>query len=263
MNATSILLDFSEGVATITLNRPDRLNSFTESMHAELRAALDQVERPGAARVLVITGAGRGFSAGQDLAEAAMPADDEPWDVGATLENNYNPLLARLRALPMPVIAAVNGVAAGASANIALGCDLVIAARSATFLQAFARIALIPDAGGTYVLPRRVGLSRALGLSLLAEPLSAEQAEAWGLIWKCVDDDRFAETVSATARKLANGPTRAYALIKQSLYAAADNDFDTQLALEVQLQREAGETADFREGVRAFLDKRPAVFKGL
>jgi 2-(1,2-epoxy-1,2-dihydrophenyl)acetyl-CoA isomerase len=262
MDAKTILLDFDGDVATITLNRPERLNSFTETMHAELRAALDQVERPGAARVLVITGAGRGFSAGQDLGEAALPADDEPWDVGATLERNYNPLLARLRALPMPVIAAVNGVAAGASANIALGCDIVIATRSASFLQAFARIALIPDAGGTYVLPRRVGLSRALGLSLLAEPITAEQAEAWGLIWKCVDDDRFAETVRATARKLAAGPTRAYALIKQSLYASADNDFEAQLALEVALQREAGGTEDFREGVKAFLDKRPAAFKG-
>lgn len=262
MDDKLILLEFDGNVATITLNRPDRLNSFTEAMHAQLRTALDQVEKPGAARALVITGAGRGFSAGQDLTEAALPADDEPWDVGATLERNYNPLLERLRALPMPVIAAVNGVAAGASANIALGCDIVIAARSASFLQAFARIALIPDAGGTHVLPRRVGLARALGLSLLAEPISAEQAEAWGLIWKCVDDDKFAETIRATARRLAAGPTKAYSLIKRSLYAAADNDFSSQLALEVALQREAGGSADFREGVKAFLEKRPAAFSG-
>ena len=262
MDYSTILWDVTDGVATITLNRPDRLNSFTEVMHAELRLALDRIETPGVARVLVITGAGRGFSAGQDLADATTGGDARNFDAASSLERNYNTMLARLRALPMPVIAAVNGVAAGASANIALACDLVIAARSATFLQAFARIGLIPDAGGTYTLVRRVGMQRAMGLSMLAEPLPAQTAADWGLIWKCVDDDQFAAEVAALARKLASGPTRAYALMKQAIHAGADNTFDEQLKLEVALQREAGGSDEFREGVAAFLGKRPAVFSG-
>jgi 2-(1,2-epoxy-1,2-dihydrophenyl)acetyl-CoA isomerase len=261
MTAT-ILFEIAEDVATITLNRPERLNSFTEQMHGELRAALDAVEKPGAARALIITGAGRGFSAGQDLAEAMQTGEARDFDVADTLERNYNVMLGRLRALPMPVIAAVNGVAAGAAANVALGCDIVIAARSATFLQAFAKIGLIPDAGGTYSLPHRVGMARAMGLALLAEPLTAEKAEQWGLIWKCVDDDRLMDEARGLARRMAAGPTRAYALTKRALYAAADSRFEAQLALEAELQREAGKTDDFREGVRAFLEKRPARFTG-
>lgn len=262
MTYRTIVLDFAEGVATITLNRPERLNSFTEEMHRELAQALDAVEAPGAARVLVLTGAGRAFSAGQDLTEAAVPADTQGFDAGATLERNYNVMLRRLRALPMPVIAAVNGTAAGAAANVALACDIVIAARSASFLQAFGRLGLIPDAGGTYLLPRRVGLARALGLALLAEPLPAEQAEQWGLIWKCVADEEFADAVRTLAVKLARGPTRAYALMKRALHAGAEEPFEAQLAREVELQREAATTADFREGVAAFLEKRAPRFTG-
>ncbi len=261
MKFESILLDITEGVATLTLHRPERLNAFTEAMHAEIRTAMDLIEKPAAARVLVLTGSGRGFSAGQDLADPVMSGGRD-MDVGSTLERNYNPLLHRLHALPMPVIAAVNGIAAGAAANLALACDLVIATRSASFLQAFARIGLIPDAGGTYTLPRLVGLQRAMGLAMLAEPLSAEKAEQWGLIWKCVDDDRFAEEVKAIARKLADGPTRAYTLTRRALRASVDNDFGTQLALEADLQREASDGPDFKEGVSAFLEKRPARFTG-
>lgn len=263
MNYRTILLEVTDSVATITLNRPERLNAFTAEMHAEIRDALTGIEAPGAARVLVITGAGRGFSAGQDLAEGAvMSGDPSRADVARTLEENYNPLLHRLRALPMPVIAAVNGVAAGAAANLALACDIVIAARSASFLQAFARIALIPDAGGTYTLPRQVGMARAMGLAMLAEPLPAETAAAWGLIWKCVADDHFRDEVASTAASLARGPTRTYALLKQAMYASADSRFDDQLQREAALQREAGRTHDFREGVTAFLEKRPARFEG-
>jgi 2-(1,2-epoxy-1,2-dihydrophenyl)acetyl-CoA isomerase len=261
MQFETILLDITEGVATLTLHRPERLNAFTETMHAEIRAALDRVEQPDAARVLVITGAGRGFSAGQDLSDPVMSAGSA-MDVGSTLERNYNPLLHRLAALPMPVIAAVNGIAAGAAANLALACDLVIAARSASFLQAFARIGLVPDAGGTYTLPRLVGLQRAMGLALLAEPLAAEKAEQWGLIWKCVDDDRFTDEVQAIARKLADGPTRAYALTRRALRASVDNTFAEQLAVEAELQREASAGPDFREGVAAFLEKRSPRFTG-
>ncbi|MFO1318165.1 MAG: 2-(1,2-epoxy-1,2-dihydrophenyl)acetyl-CoA isomerase PaaG [Burkholderiales bacterium] len=263
MTYRTILLEVTDSVATLTLNRPDRLNAFTAEMHGEIRDALDRVETPGAARVLVITGAGRGFSAGQDLGEASLTssASGAP-DVSRTLEENYNPLLRRLHALPMPVIAAVNGVAAGAAANLALACDIVMATRSASFLQAFARIALIPDAGGTYTLPRLVGMARAMGLAMLAEPLPAETAAQWGLIWKCVDDDRFRAEVAATAASLAAGPTRAYALMKRALYRSADQSFEQQLATEAALQRDAGIGADFLEGVTAFLEKRPARFSG-
>ena len=218
MKFESILLDITEGVATLTLHRPERLNAFTEAMHTEIRAAMDLIEKPGAARVLVLTGSGRGFSAGQDLADPVMSGGPD-MDVGSTLERNYNPLLHRLNALPMPVIAAVNGIAAGAAANLALACDIVIATRSASFLQAFARIGLIPDAGGTYTLPRLVGLQRAMGLAMLAEPLSAEKAEQWGLIWKCVDDAELLPTVQAMAAQLAQGPTLGYARTKQAIQA--------------------------------------------
>lgn len=262
MTTATILFEIRDDVATITLNRPERLNSFTEQMHRELRAALDAVEKPGAARALIITGAGRGFSAGQDLAEAMNTGEPKDFDVASTLERNYNVMLGRLRALPMPVIAAVNGVAAGAAANVALACDIVIAARSASFLQAFTKIGLIPDAGGTYSLPHRVGMARAMGLALLAESLPAEKAEQWGLIWKCVDDDKLMEEARTLARKMASGPTKAFALTKRALYAAADSSFDRQLALEAELQREAGKSEDFREGVNAFLEKRPARFTG-
>lgn len=262
MSYDTILLDIAEGVATITLNRPERLNSFTEKMHADLRSALDKIEKSPEVRALVITGAGRGFCAGQDLAEATHTGDPKDFDAGATLEKNYNVMLHRLRALPYPVICAVNGIAAGAGANVALACDIVIAARSASFLQAFAKIGLIPDAGGTYTLTHRIGLARALALSLTAEPLPAEQAAQWGLIWKCVDDNQLAEETRTLAKKFATGPTRAYQLIKQAIYAAPSNTFDQQLQLEVKLQTEAGRTHDFVEGVKAFLEKRAPKYLG-
>jgi 2-(1,2-epoxy-1,2-dihydrophenyl)acetyl-CoA isomerase len=258
----TILFEISGNVARLTLNRPDKLNSFTNAMHREMREALQQVRGNPSVRVLLITGAGRGFCAGQDLSERVMSGDSADFDVGATLEENYNPLVLGLRALPMPVVCAVNGVAAGAGANFALAADIVIAARSAKFIEAFSRIGLLPDAGGTYVLPRLVGIARAMGMALLAEPISAEQAQAWGLIWKCVEDDQLAAEASKLTSTLAAGPTKAYALTKQALYASANNRAEEQLALEAKLQREAGKTADFKEGVRAFLDKRPAQFVG-
>ncbi|MEI7968577.1 MAG: 2-(1,2-epoxy-1,2-dihydrophenyl)acetyl-CoA isomerase PaaG [Betaproteobacteria bacterium] len=263
MDFETIQLDVRADVATITLNRPERLNAFTTRMHLELRAALDRVEQPGAARVLVITGAGRAFSAGQDLAESVADGGAAAFDAGRTLEENYNTMLRRLRALPMPVVAAVNGVAAGAAANIALACDIVVATRSASFLQAFARIGLVPDAGGTYALPRLVGMARAMGMAMLAEPLPAQQAADWGLIWKCVDDGQFAEEIRSVGARLAAGPTATYALIRQALHASADNGFEEQLACEVSLQRQAAASPAFAEGVSAFLEKRPPRFPAL
>jgi len=258
----TILFDIAESIATVTLNRPDKLNAFTEEMHGELRDAMQRVRNDASVRVLVLTGAGRGFCAGQDLSERVMSGDAAELDVGSTLERNYNPLVLGLRELPIPVVCAVNGVAAGAGCNFALAADIVIAARSARFMEVFSRIGLIPDAGGTYVLPRLVGQARALGMALLAEPLSAEQAEAWGLIWKCVDDQALSTETKALTAHLAAGPTKAYALIKQALYASSQNNVQRQLALEAELQREAGRTADFKEGVQAFLQKRPARFNG-
>jgi 2-(1,2-epoxy-1,2-dihydrophenyl)acetyl-CoA isomerase len=258
----TILLDVAEGVATVTLNRPDKLNAINERMHAELAAALDRIEADPAVRALLLTGAGRAFSAGQDLGDRVMGEGDAPPDLGETLDRLYNPLIRRLRQLELPVIAAVNGVAAGAGANLALACDLVLAARSARFIQAFSRLGLVPDSGGTYVLPRLVGPARAMGLTLLAEPLPAEQAAAWGLIWQVIDDDRLLDEATALARKLATQPTKGLGLIKRALNASAANTLGEQLDLERDLQREAGRTEDYREGVRAFLDKRPAAFKG-
>ncbi len=231
-------------------------------MHAELARALDRIEADGAVRALLLTGAGRAFSAGQDLGDRVMGEGDAPPDLGDTLDRLYNPLVRRLHRLERPVIAAVNGVAAGAGANLALACDLVLAARSAKFIQAFCRLGLVPDSGGTYVLPRLVGPARAMGLALLGEPLAAEQAAAWGLIWRVVDDERLMPEATTLARQLATQPTRGLGLIKRALNASAANTLDQQLDLERDLQREAGMTEDYREGVRAFLDKRPAVFRG-
>jgi len=258
----TILLDIAEGVATVTLNRPERLNAFTGEMHAELREALARIEADASVRALLITGAGRGFCAGQDLSERMMSPATAPVDVGDSLGKNYNPLLKTLRALPMPVVCAVNGVAAGAGCNLALACDIVIAARSASFLQAFARIGLIPDAGGTYTLPRLAGTARAMAAAMLAEQISAERAEQWGLIWKCVDDDKLSDETRALARHLATQATKALGLMKRAIYASAANTFEQQLDLERDLQREAANSEDFREGVTAFKEKRPAKFTG-
>jgi 2-(1,2-epoxy-1,2-dihydrophenyl)acetyl-CoA isomerase len=258
----TILLTIADGVATITLNRPDRLNSFTAAMHAELREALAEAQDDESVRCVLLTGAGRGFCAGQDLSDRAVAPGTQGPDLGVSIETNYNPLVRSLRALPMPVICAVNGVAAGAGANLALACDIVLAARSASFIQAFCKIGLLPDSGGTWTLPRLVGHARAMGLAMLGDKLSAEQAEAWGMIWKAVDDDKLAGEALALARHLATQPTKGLGFIKQALNASSTNDLDAQLDLERDLQREAGHTADYREGVAAFVGKRAPQFQG-
>ena len=232
MTYENILFSSSGGIARITLNRPDRLNSFNDAMHAELRAALAQVKTDSATRVLLLTGAGRGFCAGQDLADRAVAPGAEPVDLGASIERNYRPLVLALRALPLPVVCAVNGVAAGAGANIALACDIVIAAKSASFIQAFSKIGLIPDSGGTFFLPRLVGTARAMGLAMLGDKLSAEQAAAWGLIWKCVDDADLAASIEAMLHHFAAAPTRGLAATKHAMYGSAGNVLEEQLALE-------------------------------
>jgi len=258
MTYNDLILEFDADVAILTLNRPAKLNSLTWAMHQELKAALDEITGRGV-RAMLLTGAGRGFCAGQDLAELDLSQASQ---IADTLEANYNPLVERLTALPFPVVCAVNGVAAGAGANIALACDIVLAARSATFLQAFARIGLIPDSGGTWFLTRRLGEARAKGLALLAEPLEAETAEAWGLIWKAVDDDRLMEEARALGQRLASGPTGALGLIKQAVHAASINGLAAQLSLEAELQRRAAASEDFKEGVTAFVEKRKPAFKG-
>ena len=261
MGETTLRVERDGAVATLTLNRPDKLNSLNEAMHRELREALDGIERDASVRAVLLTGAGRGFCAGQDLGDRVMAAGEDI-DLGATLDSTYIPLVRRLRGLEKPVVCAVNGVAAGAGANLALACDLVLAARSARFIQAFCKIGLVPDSGGTYFLPRLVGDARARAQALLGEPVSAEQAEAWGLIWKAVDDNRLQDEAPALARRLAAGPTRGLGLIKRALNASPANDLDFQLDLERDLQREAGRTTDYREGVSAFTQKRPPVFRG-
>jgi 2-(1,2-epoxy-1,2-dihydrophenyl)acetyl-CoA isomerase len=257
-----VLFASADGVAELTLNRPERLNAFTEAMHRELAAHLDRIEGDPSLRAVLLTGAGRAFCAGQDLSERVMGEGDGPPDLGDTLERLYNPLVRRIRGLNRPIVCAVNGVAAGAGANIALACDIVLAARSAVFIQAFCRIGLIPDSGGTWLVPRLVGEARARALALLGETVRAEQAEAWGMIWKAVDDDRLLDEARSLARSLAAGPTRSLSLIKRALALSWDNSLDAQLDLERDLQREAGRTADYREGVRAFLEKRPPRFEG-
>jgi 2-(1,2-epoxy-1,2-dihydrophenyl)acetyl-CoA isomerase len=263
MNYQHILYAVEGGVARLTLNRPDRLNSFNDAMHAEVRDALARVKAGDDARVLLLTGAGRGFCAGQDLGDRAVAPGAEPVDLGASIERNYKPLVLSLRALPLPVVCAVNGVAAGAGANIALACDIVIAAKSASFIQAFSKIGLIPDSGGTYFLPRLVGSARAMGLAMLGDKLSAEQAAAWGLIWKCVDDAEFPASVEAFVQQLATAATRGLAATKQAIYAAGENTLEAQLDVERDVQRELGRSADYREGVSAFGAKRPPKFTGI
>ncbi len=262
MSDASILLDVRDGIARITLNRPDRLNSFNDAMHAQLREALDRVKADPSVRVLLLTGAGRGFCAGQDLSDRAVTPGGAAVDLGASIDRNYKPLILTLRSLPLPVVCAVNGVAAGAGANIALACDLVIAAKSASFIQAFCKIGLIPDSGGTYWLPRLVGTARAMGLAMLGDKLPAEQAEAWGLIWKCVDDAQLTATVDELVAQLAQAPTKGLAAIKQAIYATDRNTLDVQLELERDLQRSLGYSDDYREGVAAFIAKRTPKFSG-
>jgi 2-(1,2-epoxy-1,2-dihydrophenyl)acetyl-CoA isomerase len=260
MSADVVIHERRGGYAVITLNRPDRLNSFNVDQHLALRAALEDCAADEACGAIILTGAGRGFCAGQDLSDRRAMSGERP-DLGQTLETHYNPLVRLLRGLPKPVICAVNGVAAGAGANIALSCDIVIAARSARFIQAFSKIALIPDAGGTYWLTRHLGEARAKALALTAEPLSADDAAAWGLIWKAVDDERLMEEAERLAAGFAQGPTNAYALTKEAIHAASVNSLDEQLDLERRLQREAGMSDNYKEGVAAFLEKRPANYR--
>jgi 2-(1,2-epoxy-1,2-dihydrophenyl)acetyl-CoA isomerase len=262
MSYQNILFEVTDGIARLTLNRPDRLNSFNTVMHTEVRAALASIADGSTARVLVITGAGRGFCAGQDLGDRAVAPGGTAVDLGDSIEKYYKPLILSLRNLPLPVVGAVNGVAAGAGANIALACDLVIATKSASFVQAFSKLGLVPDSGGTWFLPRLVGTARAMGLAFLGEKLSAEQAAQWGLIWRCVEDAEFTGVVDALARQLAAAPTRGIARTKQALYESWDRTLEEQLDTERDYQRELGRTTDYAEGVAAFTGKRTPAFTG-
>jgi 2-(1,2-epoxy-1,2-dihydrophenyl)acetyl-CoA isomerase len=262
MSDPLVLVADAGPVRTLTLNRPAALNSFTSAMHAELRDALDAAAADGSVRAVVLTGAGRGFCAGQDLNDPGMAAGaDGHVDIGAVIEANYKPLAQKIRAMPVPVIAAVNGVAAGAGANLALGCDMVIAARGASFIQAFSKIGLVPDCGGTWLLPRLLGRARALGLAMTGDKLPAEEAARLGLIWQCVDDAALMDTATTLAQRLAAMPVKALAATRQAFDAAAGMDMDEALSLEARVQRELGRADDFAEGVAAFQQKRPPQFK--
>ena len=264
MEEPLVLVSQDAGVRTLKLNRAKALNSFTGAMHGELAAALEAAANDRDVRCLVLTGSGRGFCAGQDLADPVVAPNLElggaPTDVGAAIERYYKPLALRVRSMPVPVVAAVNGVAAGAGANLALCCDIVVAARSASFVQAFAKIGLIPDCGGTWLLPRLVGRAQALALSLLGDKLAAEDAERIGLIWKCVDDAVFESEIRALAARLASMPTRALVAARQAIDAAQGLDFAAALSHEADLQRILGASHDYLEGVAAFMAKRPAIF---
>ena len=257
-----LLVETVDGVCRLTLNRPDKLNACNDELGAALQQALDDCAADDAIRAVLLTGAGRAFCAGQDLGDRDPSTMDEPPDLGATLERTYNPIVRRIRALGKPVVCAVNGVAAGAGANLALACDFVIAAKSARFIQAFAKIGLLPDSGGTWMLPRLIGEARAKALAMTGEPLPAETAAAWGLIWRAVEDEALIDETEALAKRLAVGPTLAYGMIKRAIHAAADQPLDAHLDLERDLQRTAGRTPDYAEGVSAFLAKRPAKFRG-
>ena len=262
MSYANILFSIERGVARLTLNRPDKLNSFTSAMHEEFKEALGRVAAEAGVRVLLLTGAGRGFCAGQDLGDQAVAPGGEPVDLGLAVERYYAPLVRALRSLAVPVLCAVNGVAAGAGANLALACDLVVAKKSASFIQSFSRLGLLPDTGGTYFLPRLVGTSRAMGLALLGDKLTAEQAESWGLIWKTFADESFESEAEKLLTQLAEAPTLGLARTKQAIYASAGASLAEQLMTERNAMRELGLSQDYAEGVQAFLGKRTAVFCG-
>lgn len=261
MNFQTIQYSVTDGVARLTLNRPERLNSFNGEMHAEVRTVLARVTGDGA-RVLVLAGAGRGFCAGQDLGDRQVAPGGARADLGESIERNYKPLILTLRSLPMPVVAAVNGVAAGAGASLALACDIVIAARSASFIQAFCRLGLVPDSGATWFLPRLVGNARALGLAMLGERLGAAEAAQWGLIWRCVDDEEFPAAVDRLAAGLAAAPTRGIVQTREAIIGSWQRSLAEQLDVERDVQRELGYTADYEEGVAAFTEKRAPRFTG-
>jgi len=259
---SEILVQAADGVATVTLNRPDVLNSFTRPMARLLREALESFGTDDSIRAVVLTGAGRGFCAGQDLAEA-LPRDGAAMpDLGDIVRDSYNPVIRAIRKLEKPVICAVNGVAAGAGANLAFACDIVLAAANSSFVQSFAKIGVIPDSGGTFILPRIVGLHRATVMTMLAEKMTPEQARDWGLVYMVVEPEALMETAVGMARQLATQPTRALGLIKRGFNRSLGIDLDAQLDYEEELQREAGQSADYTEGVRAFLEKRKPVFQG-
>jgi 2-(1,2-epoxy-1,2-dihydrophenyl)acetyl-CoA isomerase len=262
MNFETIKFTLNNGIGVLTLNRPDKLNSFTQTMHMEVRTALVAVKSSPTARVLVITGAGRGFCAGQDLSDRAVEPGSEGVDLGESVDTWYAPLVMAIKALPVPVICAVNGVAAGAGANLALACDIVLAGKSASFVEVFCKLGLIPDTGGTWHLPRLVGHARAMGMALLGEKLTAERAEQWGLIWKCVPDEALMDTAMAMAVHFSTAPTKGLAYTKQAIQASYNNTLAEQLKLEGLMMRELGYTADYKEGVAAFMGKRPPNFKG-
>ena len=257
----SVLVTLDAGVLRLTLNRPDKLNAFNPSMHEGLADAMTRAESEAAVRCVLITGSGRGFCAGADLTTRDMKSP-APLDLGAMLDAHYNPLVRRMRALPKPIVCAVNGVAAGAGANFALACDIVLAARSASFIQAFVKIGLVPDCGGSYFLPRLAGMQRAMALAMTGDRISAEDAERFGFVWKTVDDDKLMAEATKLAENLAAGPTRGLGLIKKAMYASAGNTLSAQLDLERDLQREVGKGTDYREGVTAFLEKRKPKFTG-
>lgn len=262
MDYQNILFAINHGIARITLNRPDKLNSFTTAMHEEVRDALQHIQKDASVRVLILTGAGRGFCAGQDLGDRAVAPGSSPVDLGESVEKYYAPLVLTLRSLPFPVICAVNGVAAGAGANLALAADIVIAAKSASFIEAFCRLGLIPDTGGTYFLPRLVGTARATGMAMLGEKISAEKAEQWGLIWKCVEDSALNDEVQKLADHFSVAPTKGLAMTKRALYGSGQKTLEEQLNIERDAMRELGQSEDYREGVAAFLEKRTPVFQG-
>ncbi|SDQ85743.1 2-(1,2-epoxy-1,2-dihydrophenyl)acetyl-CoA isomerase PaaG [Pseudovibrio sp. Tun.PSC04-5.I4] len=259
----SILVEVNDTYHVITLNRPDKLNSFNEEMHRALFAALEAADGDETCRAILLTASGKGFCAGQDLGDRVKPsADAPPPDLTQTIGDFYNPLIRRLKSLSIPVVCAVNGVAAGAGANIAMACDIVIASEKAKFIQAFAKIGLVPDSGGTYFLPRLVGSARARGLALLGMPIGAQQAEDWGMIWKAASAETFLEEATTLTQQLSVGPTIGLGLIKQALIASEDNTLDEQLDLERDYQGEAGRTPDYLEGVTAFMDKRVPNYSG-